>query len=167
MSVKKTVTVRHFTQVFFICLCLNFRAKAVDFRSEVNISHVYKGRTFGNIYSYSRNIAHTHTGNTVRKNHNLRALEKSGLSFCFLLNLAAHSPSALPSAELSAACSEVNSFMIPLSVLPIFKWLILPLWQQLVCPVAQLCLPLFRVIIKAMIRTAIFACYRTCDITPE
>lgn len=63
--------------------------------------------------------------------------EKSGWSSRSQPNLAAPSPSALPSAELSAACLEVNSFMIPLSVLPISKWLILPLWQLLVRAVAR------------------------------
>lgn len=63
--------------------------------------------------------------------------EKSGWSSRSQPNLAAPSPSALPSAELSAACLEVNSFMIPLSVLPISKWLILPLWQLLAWAVAR------------------------------
>lgn len=67
-----------------------------------------------------------------QEDHSISIREKSGLPFCSQPNLAARSPSALPSAGLSAACLEVNSFMIPLSVLPIFKWLILPLWQRLV-----------------------------------
>lgn len=83
---------------------------------------------------------HTHCANTccaAQEDHSISIHEKSGLSFCSQPNLAARSPSALPSAGLSAACLEVNSFMIPLSVLPIFKWLILPLWQRLARPVAQ------------------------------
>lgn len=52
--------------------------------------------------------------------------------FCLQPNLATASPSAFPSAQLSAACLEVNSLMIPLSFLSIFKWLILPFWQLLV-----------------------------------
>lgn len=78
--------------------------------------------------------AYTHCANTccvAREDHSISIHEKSGLSFCSQPNLAARSPSALPSAGLSAACLEVNSFMIPLSVLPIFKWLILPFWQRL------------------------------------
>lgn len=90
------------------------------------------------IFTPSHIHAYTHCTNTccaAREDHSISIHEKSGLSFCSQPNLAAHSPSALPSAGLSAACLEVNSFMIPLSVLPIFKWLILPLWQRLAGPV--------------------------------
>lgn len=78
------------------------------------------------------------------EDHSISIHEKPGLSFCSQPNLAALSPSALPSAGLSAACLEVNSFMIPLSVLPIFKWLIFPLWQLLAQAPPQPPLSLFR-----------------------
>ena len=100
------------------------------------------------------------------EDHSISIHEKPGLSFCSQPNLAALSPSALPSAGLSAACLEVNSFMIPLSVLPIFKWLIFPLWQLLAQAAPQLPPSLFG-IIEAIIRTAIPGCYRTCDIRSE
>lgn len=109
--------------------------------------------------------AYTHCANTscaAWEDHSISIHDKSGLSFCSQPNLAARSPSALPSAGLSAACLEVNSFMIPLSVLPIFKWLILPLWQRLVGPVEQPPPSLFS-IIWAIIRTTIPGCYWTCD----
>lgn len=100
------------------------------------------------------------------EDHSISIHEKSGPSSCSQPNLAALSPSALPSAGLSAACLEVNSFMIPLSVQPIFKCLILPLWQRLAGPVARpppsLCGS-----IQAISETTIPGCYRTCDISTE
>lgn len=90
---------------------------------------------FALLHAYmNTHIVQTHA---AREDHSVSIHEKSGLSSCSQPNLAARSPSALPSAGLSAACLEVNSFMIPLSVLPIFKWLILPLWQPLAGPVAR------------------------------
>lgn len=86
------------------------------------------------IYTPLHIHAYTHCANTscaAWEDHSISIHDKSGLPFFSQPNLASRSPSALPSAGLSAACLEVNSFMIPLSVLPIFKWLILPLWQRL------------------------------------
>ena len=103
-------------------------------------------------------------GPLYQQDHSISIHEKSGLSSCSQPNLAALSPSALPSAGLSAACLEVNSFMIPLSVQPVFKWLILPLWQRLARPVAppppSLC-----GIDQPINKTTIPGCYRTCDIS--
>lgn len=103
-------------------------------------SHIFLiAKTKSSTYLSSHIYVYTNCANTccaAREDHSISIHEKSGLTFCSQPNLATLSPSALPSAGLSAACLEVNSFMIPLSVLPIFKWLILPLWQLLAQAVA-------------------------------
>lgn len=112
-------------------------------------------------------FAFTHANTCAAWEHHFISIyEKSGWLFCSQPNLAAPSPSALPSAGLSAACLEVNSFMIPLSVLHIFKWLILPLWQLLVQAVAQPSPSLFS-IIRTINRTTIPGCYRTYNMRSE
>lgn len=74
------------------------------------------GQTF-HIFIFTLANTHCAAWNTTL----LAILEKSGWLLCSQPNLAVSSPSAQPSAGLSAACLEVNSFTIPLSALPIFK----------------------------------------------